>query len=344
MEFPQVISANSVTRRSFILQSSILLASLAIPKNTKGLLQYNTMIEKNMFDVIIIGGSYSGLAAGLALGRALRKVLIIDSGMPCNRQTPHSHNFITHDGKTPAEITSMARQQVKKYDTVTFLESRVVDGTKVGKGFEIKTEKGEVFNAKKLIFATGIRDQMPDIEGFSECWGITAIHCPYCHGYEVRNQTTGILANGALAYEFSMLISNWTQNLTVYTNGKSTLTDEQIQKLQKHSIKVVETEIRRLEHTKGYMRSLVFKDGAETPLQALYSKRPFTQHSSVPEKMGCEMNDEGYIRTNSFQKTTIDGIFACGDNSTRMRTVANAVAMGTTAGMMANKELIEESF
>ncbi|MBL7931401.1 MAG: NAD(P)/FAD-dependent oxidoreductase, partial [Bacteroidia bacterium] len=160
------------------------------------------MNEKNMFDVIIIGGSYSGLAAGLALGRALRKVLIIDSGLPCNRQTPHSHNFITHDGKTPAEISRMARGQVEKYETVTFLESTVIDGAKVGKGFEIKTEKGEVFKATKLIFATGIRDQMPDIEGFSECWGITAIHCPYCHGYEVWNQITGILANGAFAYEF----------------------------------------------------------------------------------------------------------------------------------------------
>jgi len=121
------------------------------------------------FDVIIIGGSYSGLSAGMALGRSLRKVLIIDDGKPCNRQTPHSHNFITHDGKAPAEIAALARQQVEKYDTVTFFNGLATSGTKTADGFNIQTASGETFNAKKLIFATGVKDHMPAIPGLGEC-------------------------------------------------------------------------------------------------------------------------------------------------------------------------------
>src|SRR5687767_10565291 len=137
------------------------------------------MTDKKNFDVIIIGGSYAGLSAAMALGRALRNVLIIDSGKPCNRQTPHSHNFITQDGKTPAEIATLAKQQVEKYDTVTFFSGLATDGAKTENGFQIQTGSGETFRAKKLIFATGVKDVMPTIEGYAECWGISVLHCPY---------------------------------------------------------------------------------------------------------------------------------------------------------------------
>ena len=296
------------------------------------------------YDVIIIGGSYSGLAAAMALGRALKKVLIIDSAKPCNRQTPHSHNFITHDGQKPAEIAALAKEQVKRYQTVEFFSGLATDAEKTKYGFEIWTDSGEKFNASKLIFATGIKDIMPDIPGYAESWGISVLHCPYCHGYEVRNLKTGILGNDDFGFEFSVLISNWTDDLTLFTNGKSDLSIEQSAKLKKHKIRVVEAEIEQLEHENGYLKSVHFKDGSNTPVKALYARSAFVQHSAIPELLGCEINDEGYIRVNPAQKTNIEGIFACGDNCTRMRTVANAVAMGTTAGMMVNKELIEEGF
>lgn len=296
------------------------------------------------FDVIIVGGSYSGLAAGMALGRALRQVLIIDSGKPCNRQTPHSHNFITQDGKTPAEIAKLARQQVEKYDTVKFFNGLAIKGDKTENGFEIQVASGETFSTKKLIFATGIKDIMADIEGYSESWGISVLHCPYCHGYEVRDVKTGILGNGDYGFEFSGLISNWTKDLTLFTNGKSMLTAEQTAKIEKHNIKIVEKEIEKLEHSKGYLQNIIFKDGSTSSIKALYAKSPFEQHCTIPETLGCELTDQGYLKIDLFQKTTVHGIFASGDNTTRMRSVANAVAMGTTAGMMANKEFIEEEF
>ncbi len=200
---------------------------------------------KNEFDVLIVGGSYAGLSAAMALGRSLRQVLVMDSGQPCNRFTPHAHNFITHDGKAPADIAQQARQDVARYNTVHFHEGLAVEGRKTASGFEVKTQAGELFFGKKLLFATGIKDHLPDIEGFEACWGISMIHCPYCHGYEFRGQKTGIWANGPRAFH---------------------------------------------------------------------------------------------------PKTSIEGIFACGDNSTMLRSLANAVYSGNLAGVMVNMALTEDDF
>jgi len=302
------------------------------------------MKDSSHFDVIIVGGSYSGLAAGMALGRAMRNVLIIDDHKPCNRQTPHSHNFITHDGKTPQEISALARHQVEAYPTVSFYNGLAVAGIKTNEGFDIRTASGDTFSARKLIFATGIKDILPDVDGFADCWGISVLHCPYCHGYEVRNEKTGILGNGNAGYEFAILISNWTKDLTLFTNGPSTLTPDQSKKLESHHIQIVETAVEKLNHTNGQIASILFKDGHISSLKALYAPRPFEQHCSIPEALGCELNEDGYIKTDVLQKTTIDGIYACGDNASRIRTVANAVSMGTTAGMILNKEIVLEDF
>lgn len=302
------------------------------------------MNEPNKFDAIVVGGSYSGLAAGMALGRALRKTLIIDSGNPCNRQTPHSHNFLTRDGETPGAFAAIAREQIEKYDSVRLLNDSAISAIIDNTGFTIDTATGETFTGRKLIFATGIKDIMPAIPGFAECWGISLIHCPYCHGYEVRKQATGILGNGDYGYDFSTLISNWTNDLTLYTNGRSALTTAQTAKLREHNIGIVEDEVEALEHKNGWLRQINFKNGRSARLMALYTRTPFLQHCPIPVSLGCALTEEGYIQVDAAQKTTVQGVFASGDSVTRMRTVANAVSMGTTAGMMVNKELIDEDF
>ncbi len=334
----------SFSRREFIKQSGLALTEFTLPFPLTKILNDNKMKDNKKYDVIIVGGSYSGLAAGMALGRALKKVLIIDSGKPCNAQTPHSHNFLTQDGKAPSEIATLAKKQVEMYNTITFFNGLTTNGKKTATGFELQVTSGETFQSEKLIFATGIKDEMPNIEGFSECWGISMLHCPYCHGYEVRNEKTGILGNGEHGNELAKLISNWTNDLTLYTNGKSNLTLEQTEKLEKRKIKIVEKEIQQLEHKNGYLHTILFKDGTKTEVKAMYSRNSFEQHCKVPEALGCELNDEGYIKVNPFQETTVDGVYACGDNTTRLRSVANSVSMGTTAGMMASKRMILEQF
>jgi thioredoxin reductase len=302
------------------------------------------MANQQNFDVIIIGGSYAGLSAAMALGRALRKVLVIDAGNPCNKQTPHSHNFLTQDGKSPNEISELAKSQVANYDTVSFLNDFAIEGKKIDDGFEIRTQSEQIFKARKLIFATGVKDEMPDIDGFAECWGISAIHCPYCHGYEVRNQKTGLFANGDMAYEFGKLLWNWTKDLTIYTNGKSTLSIEQKQTLADKNIYIVEKQIIKINHENGKIQELIFADDSTQKLDALYAKIPFTQHSDIPQSLGCEINEMGTLKVDMMQKTSVDGVFAAGDSTSMMRSVANAVYGGNMSGAAASKELVAEDF
>lgn len=296
------------------------------------------------FEVIIIGGSYAGLSAAMALGRSLRNVLVIDAGQPCNKQTPHSHNFLTQDGKTPREIATLATQQVEQYQTVKFHNGFAITGKNTENGYIITTDTNEKFIAKKLIFATGIKDIMPEIKGFSECWGISVIHCPYCHGYEYRNQNTAIIANGAKAVHLASLVNNLTKKLTLLTNGKADLDAEQIEKLKNNKIQIIETKISEIEHNNGHIENIVFNDNSQLNFDAAYAVIPFLQHSDILEKLGCELTEHGYIKVDDFQKTTLEGVFACGDNAAMMRSVANAVYSGNVAGAAANGGLVQEQF
>jgi len=302
------------------------------------------MTDSKNFEVIIIGGSYAGLSAAMALGRSLRSVLIIDSELPCNRQAPHSHNFITHDGEKPGTIAEKAKSQVLNYSTVKFLNDFAISGKKTENGFAVITNSGEKLTAKKLIFATGIKDIMPDIKGFSDCWGISVIHCPYCHGYEFRRQKTGVISNGERAFRLASLINNLTNDITILTSGKAEFDDKQIVKLNKHNIKIIETEVLEIEHENGNIKYVVFKDGNKLSFNTVYAAIPFKQHSDIPVSLGCELTEEGYIKVDSFQKTTVDGVFACGDNMTTMRSVASSVATGNFAGAMVNMELTQDCF
>lgn len=297
-----------------------------------------------LFDVIIIGGSYAGLSAAMALGRSLRKVLVIDSGLPCNRQTPHSHNFLTQDGKSPQEISSLATIQVEQYDTVEFFNGLATYGTKKENEFQIEMQSGENFRSKKLIIATGITDLLPDIKGMSASWGISVIHCPYCHGYEFRGSKTGILANGDKAVHLAGLVHNLTQELTLFTNGKASLNPEQMLRLREADISIVEAEIAELIHTNGHLKSVVLINGEQLQLDALYAAVPFRQHAEIPEALNCQMTEAGHIQVDPMQKTSIPGVFACGDNSSPMRSVSNAVYTGSVAGAMVNMELVSDEF
>lgn len=301
------------------------------------------MDKNNFFDVIIIGGSYAGLAAALSLGRALRKVLVIDSGKPCNAQTPHSHNFLTHDGRAPHEIAEIAREQVANYPTVQFHHDIAVGGKKTSEGFQITTETGKQFSSKKLVFATGLKDKMPSIQGFAECWGISVLHCPYCHGYEVKQQKTGIIANGEMAAHYAELISNWTDDLVLFTNGKSELSADQSQLIQNNNIQIIENEIEELKHKDGRLQQVLLQNHSPLAIEAIYSGPAFEQHCDVPSQLECQLTEEGLIQVDSFQKTTVAGVYACGDNS-NFRSVSLAVSSGSIAGVMASKDLIGEEF
>jgi len=331
-------------KEKFIKQSSL----MAI-----GCMIYNPMLNRKLaermntekqYDVIIVGGSYADLSAAMALGRSLRDTLVIDSGKPCNQQTPHSHNFITQDGVAPHAIAEQAKEQVLAYDTVTFHNGLAISGRKVEGGFEITTETKAAFRAKQLIFATGVKDQLPDIPGFSACWGISVIHCPYCHGYEFKGKATAIYGNGDRAVHMASMVKNLTDRVTILTSGEPTFSAEQLAKLNQHNISVITSPLKAVHHSKGNINQVELEDGTQHQFDAMYGIIPTTQHCNIPEDLGCELTEEGYLAVDEMKSTSIAGVLACGDNTTPMRSVANAVAGGNMAGAVVNKILVEAEF
>ncbi|WP_293785715.1 NAD(P)/FAD-dependent oxidoreductase [uncultured Pedobacter sp.] len=296
------------------------------------------------FDVIIIGGSYSGLSAALTLGRSTRNVLVIDAGKPCNRQTPHSHNFLTHDGDRPADLAKRAKEEVLKYPTVRFLEGEAISAVRIVGGFSIEVESAGSFTARKILLATGLKDVLPDIKGLAACWAISAIHCPYCHGYEVKNEKIGLLMNGEHAFEMAKNLHLWNKDLTILTNGKSQLNTEQTEKLKSKSITILEEEVMELEHHNGQLENVVFKNAERLNLKAIYVKPDVEQHVNFSAQLGFELTDLKTIKVNEQQQTTAEGVYAAGDCTTLLRSLSIVTAAGTMAAVMINKELISEDF
>ncbi|MDF2438233.1 MAG: NAD(P)/FAD-dependent oxidoreductase [Bacteroidota bacterium] len=302
------------------------------------------MKNDQLFDAIIIGGSFAGLSAALALGRANRNILVIDDNNPCNIQAPRAHNFLTWDNSKPCDIIAKAKADVKKYDTVKFIGGRADGAKQISKGFEVVLANGERYETKKLLFATGVKDVIPDIPGLSASWGISVLHCPYCHGYEVKDKQTAVLGNGINAFDVCMVLTQWTRDIRLLTNGRSELSDEQRIRLKKHNIEIIENEIDRIDHEGGQVKSLYFKDKTKLSIPVIYAKLGHTQHSDIPEKLGCKIKDDGYIEVDECKKTSMYGVYAAGDNTSKGRTISFAVAAGTVAGMMINGELSSESF
>ncbi|MDI9867515.1 NAD(P)/FAD-dependent oxidoreductase [Flectobacillus sp. DC10W] len=297
----------------------------------------------NQYDAIIIGGSYSGLSSAMTLGRSLRKVMVLDNGKPCNRYTPHSHNFITQDGVVPYEISQKAKAQVLAYPTVSFREAKVLAVLKTEEGFEVKTSDDSFF-AKKIILATGIKDIFPDIKAFEDCWGKSILHCPYCHGYEVRSQQIAVIGNGDIGYDFAKLIYQWSNNISLLTDGTSTLSKEQADKLTSMGIRIVENKIEEFLHTDGQIESIKLSENLELFVDAVFARVPFKQSTNFAENLGCNFLPSGYVQVDEMQRTSVQGVYAVGDSTSMMRSVSVAVATGTKAGAMLNKELIEEEF
>lgn len=200
------------------------------------------------------------------------------------------------------------------------------------------------FEAEYLILATGVKDITPNIPGFAECWGISVIHCPYCHGYEVKGKKTGIIGNGELAYHYTKSLTNLTKELVIFTNGKAAFTIEQEAKLKNYGVQIIENEIDEIVHQNGQINALKFKDNSNYFINVIYASFGVKQKSDFAEKLGCEMTDKGLIKIHVTQKTTIEKVYACGDNSSSYRSVAYVASSGNIAGMLLNNAIIEQKF
>ncbi|HEX8270322.1 MAG TPA: NAD(P)/FAD-dependent oxidoreductase [Flavobacterium sp.] len=302
------------------------------------------MEEISTYDVIIIGGSYAGLSAAMTLGRSLRSVLIIDAGTPCNQPADYAHNLIGYDGSSPASIRKKAKAQVLKYHSVTFMNGKAVALSGIENDFQVVTDTGLTVGAKKVLLATGVTDILPDIPGFAECWGKTAVHCPYCHGYEIASKKIGVLAHGDAGFEMVKLIRQWSTKLFVLANDNDDFDDEALDWMHEKKIPVIPARIKSIDHHNGGVSKVEFEDGTNIEVDAIYARTGVTQQMDIPLHMGCEFDSHGFIIVDDNKKTNIPGMFAAGDNTTSTRTLSMAIAAGTVAGIHINKELVDEDY
>jgi thioredoxin reductase len=297
-----------------------------------------------MLDVVIIGGSYAGLSAALALGRARRNVVVIDDANPCNKMVSEAQNFVAMHNPKRAEFRQTALAEIANYATVKIFDGSVIAARQeLDNTFSIATSDAH-FSTRKIIFASGVQDVMPAIDGFNECWGHSILHCPYCHGYEVADKTFGIFGNAAFIETSVVLLSQWSKNLVVFTHGDSGLSNELIKNIQAHSISIVSAEITKVNHEGGKIKSLQAANGASYKLDALFMKSQLIQKSEHVAALGCHINEAGLIEANEWGATSIYGIYAAGDCSNLVRTIANAIGSGNKTAIGINIELCAEDW
>ncbi len=301
--------------------------------------------KKDVYDCIIVGGGAAGLSAALALGRARRRVLVCDRGNPRNAPAHESHNFFTRDGTNPLELLKIGREQLKPYKTVEFQSIGVKEIEKQADQFEVVFDDGSIKKSRKILLAFGVTDEFPAIENFGDFWGKSVFHCPYCHGYEVRDQPLAIVGNGEVGVGMAALLKSWSADLVLCTNGRAELSTEQRELLRKHKVVVREEKIVRFEGVNGGLEHIVFEAGARLARRGMLIRPKQKLRSNLAEKLGCELNDSGLIKVADLNETTIKGVYAAGDITLPMQSIAVAVAQGAVAaGAGINHALSQEDF
>jgi thioredoxin reductase len=295
-----------------------------------------------MYDCIVVGGGPAGLSAALMLGRCRRRVLVCDVGEPRNRWSHAVHGFLTRDGLPPGTFLRMAREDLRPYDTVEIRSARVVDAARDPRGFEVQCEDGTRLRTRKLLLATGVVDELPDIAGLAELYGRSVHHCPYCDGWEWRDQPVGVYGRGDAAAGLALSLTVQTRDLVLCTDGPAVHSDWMRERLDTFDIRVREQRVVRLEGREGRLDRIVFEEGAAENRRALFFATGQRQASELPARLGCVFTEDGAVDTGRCEATNVPGLYVCGDASREAQFVVVAAAEGAEAGMAINKALLEE--
>jgi thioredoxin reductase len=293
---------------------------------------------KNIFDVIIIGGSQAGLSAALVLGRSLRKVLVIDGKKPRNLTAAESHSFHTRDGENPLVLLEIAKNQIAKYKTVSIIDGVASAINKSENHFEIQVDQEKIFT-RKIILATGVKDNLPDIKGLRNLWGFHLFHCPYCHGWEVKDSKIALIINNQNNSDFVKLISHWIPELTVFTNG-IIFNENELKSIAINDIKIINNKIDEVKIIDKENCEIVYGGKRET-FRGIFLKTEITFNNELAVTAGCSIGESGEVITDEYQQTSIEGIYAAGDLTlSHFHQITVAAASGLKAGISVNASLI----
>jgi thioredoxin reductase len=284
----------------------------------------------------------AGLNAAVVLGRCRRSVLLYDSGSYRNRWSHGMHNYLTQDDILPSDFISICHKELEKYGVRRINKTVVRARQNKEDLFEVEDENGNIHQSKKLLIATGLKDNIPEIEGFKEMYGKSVFHCPYCDGWEVRNKKLGVYARNKNGAELALSLKGWSPFVKLYTDGKDKVKGEQKKQLKENEIPVIKTAISKLEGNDGQLNKIIFKNGEEDECDAIFFVNGYTQQCDLAEVFNCELSKKGVVVTNRFQQTSTHGLFVAGDADKDVQFVVVAAAEGAKAGVVINKQLQKE--
>jgi len=292
------------------------------------------------YEVIVVGGSFAGLSAALQLARARRRVLVIDAGSPRNRFARHSHGFLGHDGKSPTQIVGEALLQLVRYPTAEVKQGFAASAIRTATGFTVALDGGATYSAQRLILATGVRDELPDVPGLRERWGETVVHCPYCHGYELDGPL-GVLAVHPASMHQAMLVPDWGPT-TLFTQGLLEPDEAESAQLEARGVRTEHQPVVELLGDAPRLDGVRLADDRIVPLGGLFVAPKTSMASPLAEQLGCVF-EEGplgtVIRIDGTGGTSVPGVFAAGDAATLFTNATRAAAAGVMAGVAAHRSL-----
>ena len=301
------------------------------------------------YDVVVVGGGSAGLSAALVLGRSRRRTLVLDAGEPRNAPSSGVHGFFSRDGIRPEELLKIGREQLEPYPSVEVRFSRATGTSGENGDFEVTLDDGAAVRAHKLLLATGVVDELPDKPGFEEFWGRGVYHCPYCHGWEIRDRPLAVLNSGEGAAERAAFIRNWSRDLVLLTDGPANLSEEGRRTLRVLDIPVREERISHLEGAlggvAGGLRRIHFEDGSLLEREGLFYVPPQHQGSELAKMLGCEIVAMGQAPAGvkadpTTRETTVAGVYVAGDAGNPVQSALLAAASGANAAFFVNHSLV----
>ncbi|HEY4602755.1 MAG TPA: bifunctional NAD(P)/FAD-dependent oxidoreductase/class I SAM-dependent methyltransferase [Blastococcus sp.] len=306
-------------------------------------------VVEERYDVVVVGGGAAGLSGALALVRSRRRVLVIDAGSPRNAPAGHVHNFLTRDGTPPGDLLALGRAEVAGYGG-EFVDGAVAAASRDDDGFVVTLADGREVRARRLLVTSGLVDELPDVPGLDERWGRDVLHCPYCHGWEVRDQPIGVLATGALAVHQALMFRQLSADVTLLLHTEAPLGPDEAEQLAARGVSVVEGEVAAVEVSEDRLSGVRLRSGDVVPLEALVVSPRFSARADVLLSLGLrtvelEMGGHvlgAYVAADAMGATEAPGVWVAGNVTDLRAQVISSAAAGLNAGAAINADLIAE--